>query len=200
MIPHVYNGDHTRKTYFFAGGEWRVNHYPAAIHTRNVIPQAMRNGDFSASPSLTNTSNCPGGLTPCLSLTPGSASLLSTNRGLNPSTCITPDSTGRYDQLNPKCMDPTAVILLNPANGLWPLPNDPGSSINYINNGSELDSENDYNDRVDHNINENNLITGRWTTAAARCSRRHGYTRCRSSCTRVTCWHGRYSLVGVRLV
>ncbi len=164
MIPHVYNSDHKRKTYFFAGGEWRVNHYPAAIHTRNMIPQAMRNGDFSASPSLTNTSNCPGGLTPCLSLTAGSASLLSTYRGLNPSTCITPDSTGRYDQVNPKCMDPTSVILLNPANGLWPLPNDVGSSINYINNGSELDSENDYNYRVDHNINENNLITGRWTT------------------------------------
>lgn len=163
-IPHVYNTDRKRKTYFFAGGEWRINHYPAAIHTRNMIPQTMRNGDFSASPSLTNTSGCPGGLTPCLALTAGSASLLSTYRGLDPSTCITPDSNGRYDQLNPKCMDPTSVVLLNPANGLWPLPNDLGSSVNYINNGSELDSENDYNYRVDHNINENNLITGRWTT------------------------------------
>jgi hypothetical protein len=161
MIPHVYNTDRMKKTYFFAGGEWRINHYPAAIHTRNMIPQAMRNGDFSASPSLTNTSNCPGGLTPCLSLTSGSASLLSTYRGINPSTCITADSAGRYDQLNPACMDPTSVALMK---AYWPLPNDPGSSINYINNGTEQDSENDYNYRVDHSIGERNLITGRWTT------------------------------------
>jgi Carboxypeptidase regulatory-like domain len=164
MIPGVYNQNRARKSYFFAGGEWRINHYPAAIHTRNMIPMAMRNGDFSASPSLTNTAGCPGGLTPCLSLTPGSANLLMTYRGLTPSTCITADSTGRYDQLNPACMDPTSVVLMNPANGLWPLPNDPGSSVNYINNGSELDSENDYNYRVDHTINSSNLITGRWTT------------------------------------
>jgi hypothetical protein len=161
IIPHVYNIDRARKTYFFAGGEWRINHYPAAIHTRNMIPQAMRNGDFSASPSLTNTSGCPGGLTPCLALTTGSANLLSTYRGLTPSSCIGPDSAGRYDQLNPTCMDPTAVALMK---AYWPLPNDLGSSINYINNGTEQDSENDYNYRVDHSIGEKNLITGRWTT------------------------------------
>jgi Carboxypeptidase regulatory-like domain len=161
MIPHVYNTDRTKKAYFFAGGEWRINHYPAAIHTRNMIPLPMRNGDFSASPSLTNTANCPGGLTPCLSLTPGSANLLSTYRGLNPSTCISADASGRYDQLNPTCMDNTSVVLMKT---YWPLPNDPGSSINYINNGTEQDSENDYNYRVDYNINEKNLITGRWTT------------------------------------
>ncbi len=161
MIPGVFNTNRTRKAYFFAGGEWRINHYPAAIHTRNMIPQAMRNGDFSASPSLTNTSGCPGGKTPCLALTPGSANLLSTYRGLTPSSCITADSSGRYDQLNTKCMDPTAVALMN---AYWPLPNDTGSSINYINNGTEQDSENDYNYRVDYNINEANQITGRWTT------------------------------------
>ena len=161
MIPHVYNEDRTKKSYFFAGGEWRINHYPAAIHSRNMIPQAMRNGDFSTSPSLTNTANCPGGHAPCLALTATSANLLSTYRGLNSATCITPDSAGRYDQLNTKCMDPTAVALMN---AYWPLPNDVGSSINYINNGSELDSENDYNYRIDHNINDKNLVTIRWTT------------------------------------
>jgi hypothetical protein len=161
MIPHVYNDSRARKSYFFAGGEWRINHYPAAIHTRNMIPQAMRNGDFSASPSLTNTAGCPGGLTPCLALTSGSASLLSTYRGLTPSACITADSTGRYDQINTTCMDPTAVALMK---AYWPLPNDPGSTVNYINNGTEQDSENDYNYRVDHNINDNNLITARVTT------------------------------------
>ena len=161
MIPRVYNADRSKKVYFFAGGEWRINHYPAAIHTRNMIPQAMRNGDFSASPSLTNTSNCPGGKTPCLALTPGSANLLSTYRGLNPSNCISADANGRYDQLNPACMDPTAVALMN---AYWPLPNDLGSSINYINNGTEQDSQNDYNYRIDYSLNDKNQITGRWTT------------------------------------
>ncbi|MGA7341953.1 MAG: carboxypeptidase regulatory-like domain-containing protein [Terracidiphilus sp.] len=162
-IPHVYNSGRNRKTYFFAGGEWRINHYPAAIHTRNMIPQAMRNGDFSASPSdtITAAGSCPGGLAPCLVLTPGSANLLSNYRGLDPSTCIAADSAGRYDQLNTACMDPTAVALMK---AYWPLPNDLGSSVNYINNGTEQDSENDYNYRIDHSINDRNLITGRWTT------------------------------------
>lgn len=164
MIPHVFNQDRNRKAYFFAGGEWRINHYPAAIHTRNMIPQAMRNGDFSASPSLTNTSNCPGGKKPCLALTSSAANLLATYRGLDPSTCIGADSTGRYDQLNPACMDPVSVALLDPKNGLWPLPNDPGSSINYINNGTEQDSESDYNYRIDYSINSKNQIMGRWTS------------------------------------
>ena len=160
-IPHVFNLDRNKSIYFFAGGEWRINHYPAAIHTRNMIPQAMRSGDFSASPSLTNKTNCPNGLTPCLSLSSGSASLLKTYRGLDPTTCITADATGRYDQINPNCMDPVAVSLMT---AYWPLPNDPNSSINYINNGTEQDSQNDYNYRVDYNINEKNQITGRWTS------------------------------------
>jgi len=159
-IPHVYNGSRTRKTYFFAGGEWRINHYPAAIYSRNMIPQAMRNGDFSSSPSLTNTTNCPGGLTPCLVLSSNSQSLLSTYRGLTPSSCITADSTGRYDQINKSCMDPTAVALMK---SYWPLPNTSGT-YNYINNGAEMDTQNDYNYRIDHNINDSNQITARLTT------------------------------------
>lgn len=167
MIPHVYNSDRTRKSYFFAGGEWRINHYPAALRTRNMLPQAMRNGDFSASPSDTfgSATTCPGGLSPCLVIQPTAANLLATYRGLNPSTCITPDSTGRYDQINPVCMDPVAVKLMDPKNGLWPLPT-PGltTGINYINPGTEKDTENDYNYRIDHNLNDNNLLTARWTT------------------------------------
>lgn len=159
-IPRVYNESRTRKTYFFAGGEWRVIHYPAALYTRNMLPQAMRSGDFSASPSLTNKTGCPGGLSPCLVLTPASQSLLSKYRGLDPSSCISADASGRYDQINPKCMDPTAVALMN---AYWPLPNTTGT-FNYINNGSEQDSQNDYNYRIDHNINDNNLITARLTT------------------------------------
>lgn len=161
MIPRVFNADRSKKLYFFAGGEWRINHYPAALHTRNMFPQAMRNGDFSNSPSLTNKTNCPGGLTPCLYIQPNEANLLASYRGVNPSTCVSPDATGRYDQLNPACMDPTAVAIMN---AYWPTPNDPGSPINYINNGTEQDSQNDYNYRIDYNLNEKNLITGRWTS------------------------------------
>jgi hypothetical protein len=159
-IPRLLNRDRKDTTYFFAGGEWRINHYPAAIHSRNMLPQAMRNGDFSASPSLTNNAGCPGNLAPCLVLSAPSANLLQTYRGLNPAKCITPDSTGRYDQINPACMDPTAVALMN---AYWPLPNDLGSSINYINNGAEQDSQGDYNYRIDQNIGEKHRITGRWT-------------------------------------
>lgn len=59
QIPHFYNWDRNKKTYFFAASEFRVNHHYDGTHTRNMLPQAMRDGNFSASPSLTNTSNCP---------------------------------------------------------------------------------------------------------------------------------------------
>jgi hypothetical protein len=157
-IPHVYDGA-AKKTFFFAGGEWRINHYPAALRTRNMIPQAMRNGDFSASPSLSNTAGCPGGLSPCLVLNASSQNLLSTYRGLTPSACITADAAGRYDQIKPACMDPTAVALMN---AYWPLPN-LTTGVNYINNGTEKDVQADYNYRIDHAINDKNQLTARWT-------------------------------------
>lgn len=66
--------------------------------------------------------------------------LLSKYRGVDPSSCILPDATGRYDQINPSCMDPTAVALMN---AYWPLPNDVGSTVNYINNGVDKDTQTD---------------------------------------------------------
>jgi hypothetical protein len=162
-IPHLYDGA-AKKTFFFAGGEWRINHYPAALRTRNMLPQTMRNGDFSASPSLTNTAGCPAGQpagTPCLVLTAGSANLLRTYRGIDPTTCIKPDPLGRYNQLNTACMDPTSVALMN---AYWPLPTPSlTTGINYINNGTEKDVQADYNYRIDHSFSDKNQITARWT-------------------------------------
>jgi hypothetical protein len=152
-IPKVYDGA-AKKTFFFVGGEWRINHYPAALQTRNMIPQSMRNGDFSAGsdPFL-------GGA--ALTLDAPSQNLLSTYRGLTPSSCITADSTGKMTQLNKACMDPTAVALMN---AYWPVTTSVSSSyINYINNGTEKDTQGDYNYRIDHTINDTNQITGRWT-------------------------------------
>jgi len=161
-IPHVYNGNKARKTYFFAGGEWRINHYPAALQTRNMIPQAMRNGDFSNDPFLTNTVGCPTGSTgPCLTLSTTGANLLKTYRGIDPASCIQADAQGRYNQLNKACMDPTAVALMN---AYWPVVNTiSATTINYTNNGTEKDTQADYNYRIDHTINDKNQITARWT-------------------------------------
>lgn len=152
-IPHVYDGA-AHKTFFFAGGEWRINHYPAAIQTRNMIPQSMRNGDFSLS-SDPFLAGAP------LTLDASSANLLQTYRGLNPATCIKPGSNGVMNQLNTACMDPTAVALMN---AYWPVTTSVSTSyINYINNGTEKDTQADYNYRIDHTINDKNQITGRWT-------------------------------------
>jgi hypothetical protein len=161
-MPHFHDGA-TKKTFFFAGGEWRINHYPSALRTRNMLPQAMRNGDFSASPSLTNTAGCPTGQpagTPCLVLTAGSANLLKTYRGLDPTTCVTADSLGRYNQLSKSCMDPTSVALMT---AYWPLPNITTGGVNYINNGTEKDVQADYNYRLDHAISQTQQLTARWT-------------------------------------
>lgn len=159
QIPHIYNWDRTKKTFFFAAAEFRINHHYDGTHTRNMIPQAMRTGNFSSSPSLTNKSGCPNGQAPCLVLDSNSKALLSKYRGVNPSSCITPDASGRYDQINPACMDPTAVALMN---AYWPLPNDNGSTVNYINNGTDDDTQTDEVYRIDHAINQNNELTGRW--------------------------------------
>lgn len=159
QIPHLYNMNRNRKTYFFVASEFRVNHHYDGTHTRNMLPQAMRTGNFSGSPSMTNTTNCPNGKSPCLVLDAHSQMLLSKYRGVNPSTCITPDASGRYDQINPACMDPTAVALMN---AYWPLPNDTGSTVNYINNGVDSDTQTDEVYRIDQAIGHNNELTGRW--------------------------------------
>ncbi|MHB1020844.1 MAG: carboxypeptidase-like regulatory domain-containing protein [Acidobacteriaceae bacterium] len=149
-IPHLYNNDRKR-TFFFVGGEWRINHYAAVLHSRSMFYQAMRTGDFSASPSTPAAG---------LHLDAGSQALLASQ---GKSNCITNGPDGHPDQINPSCMDATSVALMN---AYWPLPNAivPGNlaAPNYINNGVEKDDQSDYIYRIDHTINSRNTITGRW--------------------------------------
>ncbi len=149
-IPHLYNNARKR-TFFFVGGEWRINHYAAVLHSRSMFFQPMRTGDFSASPSTPAAG---------LKLDAGSIALLA-SQGKN--NCIMSGPDGRPDQISQLCMDQTSVALMN---AYWPLPNAivPGNPAapNYINNGVEKDDQSDYIYRIDHNINDRNMLTFRW--------------------------------------
>jgi Carboxypeptidase regulatory-like domain len=140
MIPKLFNTNRSRKTFFFASNQWQA--ISAGQVTRAaVFPQAMRNGDFSSSPTLTGS----------LSLDAHSQALLASEGKTN---CISGPTT-----LNPACFDPIAVSLLN---AYVPLPNDvSGGFQNYINQNPLITSQLDYQFRVDHEINHNNQLTGR---------------------------------------
>ncbi len=140
MIPKLFNTNRSRKTFFFASNQWQA--ISAGQVTRAaVFPQAMRNGDFSNSPTLTGS----------LSLDAHSQALLASEGKTN---CITGPTT-----LSPACFDPIAVSLLN---AYVPLPNDvSGGFQNYINQNPLVTSQLDYQFRVDHEINRNNQLTGR---------------------------------------
>ncbi|WP_162173503.1 TonB-dependent receptor [Pseudacidobacterium ailaaui] len=153
MIPGVYNSDRSKNSYFFAAGEWRVNHHYDGTHTRSMFYQAMRNGDFSQSPTMPAKG---------LVLDANSQALL-TSQGLNPATCITNGPDGRPDQIAASCMDPTAVALMK---AYWPLPNatNPANlaAVNYTNTGTDSDTQNDQTYRIDQGIGKRNIVTGRW--------------------------------------
>jgi Carboxypeptidase regulatory-like domain/TonB-dependent Receptor Plug Domain len=140
-IPKLYNTNGTRKTFFFASNQWQAISAGSVIRAA-VFPQAMRNGDFSASPTLGAG----------LSLDAHSQALLASEGKTN---CVTNSTT-----LNPSCFDPVAVGLLN---AYVPLPNDvvPGQFQNYINQDPTVTSQLDYQFRVDHQINKNNQVIGR---------------------------------------
>lgn len=140
MIPGLYNMDRSKKTFFFASNQWQAISAGSVIRAA-VFPQAMRNGDFSNSPTLTGS----------LSLDPHSEALLASEGRTN---CISGATT-----LNPACFDPVAVGLLN---AYVPLPNNPsGGFQNYINQDPQRTSQIDYQYRVDHQINKDNQLTGR---------------------------------------
>ena len=148
IFPKLYNGSKgTKKTFFFASNQWYLNTY-GQVRRGAVFPQAMRNGDFSASPTLPTDSN--GNPLP-LSLDAHSQALLASQGRTN---CILGPTT-----LNPECLDPVAVALLQTN---VPLPNNPaGGFLNYQNSGPETTSQLDYQYRVDHYVNKNNLLTVR---------------------------------------
>jgi hypothetical protein len=128
-----YNKDRS-KTFFFANVELRRKDI-GAVATGAMIPQDMRNGDFTNSPTLPS-----GGLT----LDSGSASILA---NLYPGVNCVPDKT----HLNSACFDPNSVAMMN---RFWPLPNlvVPGRFNNYINSGAETFNVEDHNYRIDQNF------------------------------------------------
>ncbi|WP_158944737.1 carboxypeptidase regulatory-like domain-containing protein [Granulicella sp. S190] len=132
-IPHIYGGNH--KTFFFASNEWRRIETGSTAQGLVFTP-AQRAG------TLTNT-------TPLTIDALGQQQLAA--RGAT--NCITGPNT-----INPACIDPNAIALLN---SLGELPNNPGSSLNYINQQSQTLSQDSYNYRVDHYITENEVLTGR---------------------------------------
>lgn len=141
MIPKLYNANRDKQTYFFAAGQWQLITNGSLVRGA-MFPQAMRDGDFSASPTLKNHK---------LVLDAHSQSLLASRGRTN---CVLGDTT-----LNKACFDPVAVALMN---AYWPLPNNPsGGFLNYINQAPATTVQFDHQYRVDHSINANNILTGR---------------------------------------
>jgi len=135
-IPHLFNSDGSHKTFFFASNEWRRIEN-GSTQQGLVFTAAQRAGD------LTNT-------TPLAFKDPLAAQQLAARGATN---CITGTNT-----INPACIDPNAIALLN---SLSELPNNPGSSLNYINQEPQTLAQDSYNYRVDHYITSNEVLTGR---------------------------------------
>lgn len=177
FIPKLYNKDRN-KTFFFAGAEFKTNHYASVLNSRSEFTQAMRNGDLSLSHDapVCNTTNTNALAAGC---TAGAATLgikylacdsycqnLLAARSLNTATCFGKDINGVTNQLNSACFDSAAAFFINPANSFMPLPNLPQNNntsfANYINTNPELDSQNDTIYRIDHHIGEKHTITVRY--------------------------------------
>jgi hypothetical protein len=140
-IPGHYNTNKT-KTFFFVSEEFRRRNVGTVLRGA-MIPQALRNGDFTASPTLGT-----GGL----KLDASSAAILAK---LYPGVKCVPDST----HLNTNCFDPNAVLMMNK---YWPLPNNlAGGFNNYINSGVELFHGEDHTYRIDHNFSEKYRLLAR---------------------------------------
>jgi hypothetical protein len=150
LIPKLFNTHRSRKTYFFASNEWQK--ITSASVIRGAVPtQAMRNGDFSSSPTLPLIGP-PGHQVPApLTLDAHSQALLASEGRTN---CLLGATT-----INPACLDPIAAGILN---AYVPLPNNvAGGFNNYINETPGVTTSLDYQFRVDSQINRNNLLTGR---------------------------------------
>ncbi len=140
IIPKLYNTDRTKRTFFFASNQWYTIS-AGQVARGAVFNSLMRTGNLSTDPTL----KAP------LTLDPSSAALLASEGRTN---CITGPTS-----LNPACLDPVAKALINTYS---PLPNNAAYGfLNYINQGNLITHQLDYVDRIDHNINNNNLLTGR---------------------------------------
>jgi hypothetical protein len=149
IIPKFHDGRKgPHKTFFFASNQWYKSVFGQVIQGA-VLTQAMRGGDFSASPTLPTDAN--GNPLP-LSLDPHSVALLASEKRTN---CI----TGTGFTISPQCLDPVAVAIMKQD---VPLPNNPaGGFYNYQNVNPTVTDQLDYQFRVDQYINEKNLLMGR---------------------------------------
>ncbi len=132
------------KLFFFVNEDWRVKHTGKTLRGA-VIPQAMRNGDFSKSPTLT------GG---AFELSDSAKTHL--QRDHPGVACVTGPT-----QLNPACFDKNAVSLMTK---YWPLPNNPsGGFLNYVNPGVQVFNQRDDTYRGDYYLNDKIRIMGRFS-------------------------------------
>lgn len=162
VIPHLYNMARN-KTFFFAGAEFKTNHYASLLNSRSEFTPAIRGGDLSASftgipVSKTNPDRVLGCDSFCQNLLAA--------RNLNPSQCFFKDASGIQNQIHATCFDSASAYFIDPAHQFFPLPNLPQNNntafANYINTQPERDSQNDTIYRIDHNLNDKNLITVRY--------------------------------------
>ena len=175
-IPKVYNTSKT-KTFFFAGAEFKTDHYASTLNSRSEFTPAIRAGDLSLShdaPGCNTTSAAALGAG-CTGATPAGIKYLTcdsycqnllTARGLTVAQCFGKDANGVTNQLSPACFDNASKYFIDPTNTFMPLPNLPGNNntsfANYINTNPELDSQNDTIYRIDQHIGDKHLITARY--------------------------------------
>jgi Carboxypeptidase regulatory-like domain/TonB-dependent Receptor Plug Domain len=177
-VPKVYNTA-KNKTFFFAGAEFKTNHYASVLNSRSEFTSAIRGGDLSLSHDApacpaTVVAGSTAALAGCTGQTAGGKYLtcdsycqnLLAARSLTPAGCLTAGPGGVINQINPACFDPASVYFINPTNNFMPLPNLPQNNntnfANYINTNPELDSQNDTIYRIDHHLTDRHLITVRY--------------------------------------
>jgi hypothetical protein len=149
-IPGHYNTDKS-KTFFFTNEEFRIRH-GGLSNVGAIIPEAMRNGDFSNDPTLFGI-NKNG-----LSLDAASQAILSSEYpGVS---CLSASGLNgtNLDTINKACMDPNSVAMMQ---HFWPyLPNQSGFN-NFIDTGAEINDGQDYTERIDHRFNDKWLLLAR---------------------------------------
>jgi TonB-dependent Receptor Plug Domain len=175
-VPKVYNTSKT-KTFFFAGAEFKTNHYASTLNSRSEFTPAIRAGDLSLSHDAPacSTLSAAALAAGCTSTTPAGIKYLGCDsycqnllaaRSLSVATCFFKDANGVTNQLNTTCFDSASKYFINPSNNFLPLPNIPQNDntnfANYINNNPEMDSQNDTIYRVDHHIGDKHVITVRY--------------------------------------
>lgn len=174
-IPKVYNTA-KNKTFFFAGAEFKTNHYASVLNSRSEFTPAIRSGDLSLSHDAPTCGTSAAAIAAgCTSSTPSNIHYLTCDsycqsllvaRKLSVATCFSKDANGVTNQINPACFDSVSAFFINPSNDFMPLPNLPQNNntsfANYINTNPELDSQNDTIYRIDQHIGEKNLITVRY--------------------------------------